>query len=108
MAKASSKGHHRETEVLRGYLKELGLNYNNAVTKSCRSTKGMVICEMTCKVDTKTSFNAKLARPSRDAAIIAAVREITGKVVRKFFPGNLECDRELCDGDIVKVMSKKG
>merc|ERR1719318_90630 len=85
-----------ETSVLRGLLEELGLKLNSAVAKSCRTTKGMVICDMTCKVDTETSFNVKLARPNRTSAVLAATRDITVKLRRKFFPEILESDLELC------------
>ena len=86
-----------ETGVLRGLLEELGLKLISAVTKSCRTTKGMVICDMTCKVDKETSFNAKLARPDRASAVLAATRDITAKLRRKFFPEKLLSDQELCD-----------
>ena len=83
----------KENEVLRGLLDVLGLKYNS-VTRSCRTTKGMVICDMTCKVDNRTSFSAKLARPNRASAMLAATRNITGKLKMKFFPEKL--DHELC------------
>ena len=57
----------------------------------------MVICDMTCKVDKETSFSAKLARPDRTSAMLAASRDITGKLKRKFFPEKFECDLDLCD-----------
>ena len=84
----------KETEVLSGLLENLGLKYNSAVTMSCRTTQGMAICNMTCKVDTLTSFNTKLARPNRAAAMLAATIEITAKLERKFFPEKLESNQE--------------
>lgn len=83
---------------MRGLLDELGLNYSEEVAKICRITKGMVICDMTSKVDTKTSFNIKMARPnSRDDALLAAQRVITGQERRKYFPGKLESNQKLCE-----------
>ena len=86
----------KETELLSGLLEELGLRYNSAMTKSCRTTKGMVICNMTCRVDTMTSFNAKLARPDRASAMLAATKEITDQLGKKFFPEKLKSNQDLC------------
>eukprot|EP00092_Neocalanus_flemingeri_P023553 GFUD01025541.1.p1 GENE.GFUD01025541.1~~GFUD01025541.1.p1 ORF type:complete len:569 (+),score=204.49 GFUD01025541.1:71-1777(+) len=85
-----------ETGVLRGLLDEVGLRYKDVVSKDCSNTKGMVICNMTCKVDIKTELKCSLARHTREEAVLAAVRNITSQVRKKFFPDRLKLDEELC------------
>ena len=84
-----------ETDALKDLLKDLGLNYSNVVVKNCTNTKGMVICDMTCKVDIKTELKCRLARESRKIAVAAAHRDISNQVRTKYFPDLQKCNDEL-------------
>jgi len=84
-----------ETEELKRLLAEVGLIYSNVVSKHCINTKGLVVCNMTCKVDIKTEFQCKAARTVREEAVLAALRDILGKVRKKFFPEFLKFNEQL-------------
>ena len=84
-----------ETDALRCLLRDLGLRYSDIVVKHCMNTKGMVICDMTCKMDIKTNLKCRLARQSREMAVAAAHRDISSQVRKKYFPDMVKLDEEL-------------
>jgi len=85
----------KETSVLKELLEDMGLRYNNVVTRNSSIMKGLTICEMSCQVNTKIKLEVKLARPDREQALIAAVKNITDQIKKKYFPEKVSVNDNL-------------
>ena len=71
-----------QIDILKGLLVKMGLIYKDVVTKSTKTIKGMVICNMNCQINTKTRLHVKQVRKDMSDAIIASVRDIVAQVKR--------------------------
>jgi len=85
----------KETSVLKGLLEDMGLRYNNVVQKKSSNMKGLTVCEMSCQVNTKTKLEVKLARSDREQAVIAAVKDLTEQIKKKYFPEKVSVNDNL-------------
>ena len=67
-------------------LKEVGIGERREMETSCRESKGKIVVEMTCRIDRATTEQVKLARSSREEAVVAATRHLMDKLKKRYFP----------------------
>jgi len=76
-------------------LKEVGIGERREMETSCRESKGKIVVEMTCRIDRATTEQVKLARSSREEAVVAATRHLMDKLKKRYFPEQVAADEAI-------------
>ena len=67
-------------------LKEVGIGERREMETSCREGKGGFVVEMACRIDRETREEVRLARRSREEAVVAATRQLMDRLRKRYFP----------------------